>query len=72
MWDPQDSEDAIESALDKFEERVMELHNHHQQQLNRKNITHLQNNALRALVNHPIFIRHLFIEQVLLEHLNHK
>eukprot|EP00956_Cyclotella_meneghiniana_P018244 scaffold30255_cov52-Cyclotella_meneghiniana.AAC.1 len=36
-WDPQDSEDAIESALDKFEERVMELHNnHHQQQLNRK------------------------------------
>eukprot|EP00956_Cyclotella_meneghiniana_P038466 scaffold154769_cov36-Cyclotella_meneghiniana.AAC.1 len=48
---------------------------------------HHQNNALRALVNHPIFIvikadkntmgvtiwlRHLFIQQVLSEHLNNK
>lgn len=85
-WDPPTASEAIEEALNKFEERMLRLHDQHQSRNNKKNITRLQNNALRELVDHNIFIvveadknmgvtiwlRDQFIKQVLQEHLNNE
>jgi hypothetical protein len=81
---PEEANSRIEQGLRQFEERLTAAHNQHQQHRSLPNLSHLQNNALRALKDHPKFIvvqadknmgvcvmeRDKFIKQVLEEHLD--
>ena len=84
-WVPPYASEAIEASLKSFEARMLALHNKHQVPTN-KNITYLQNNALRELVDHEhiiimeadknmgttIFDRDESMQKVLREHLNNR
>ena len=55
-WQPDPASEEIEEALVSFADRLSAEHQKHQQHKTLPNISRLQNNALRTLKDHPLFV----------------